>query len=989
MQSVEHPLICPTTFGRGAQLARLCQFVNHVLNGHGTTVLVTGEAGIGKTRVVGEARAEASRRLVRVLEGSAFELDRALPYGPITDLFRTFLASKPPQEALDELGPAVVPLARLLPAVAAWLPQSTEPFPASPVDEKHQTLHGLLLAFDRLIQRGPTMVVVEDVHWADEASLDLLLHLARSAAARPLLLIVTLRTEEAGPSVIDWRLTLERQRLLAELPLLPLGRSDLEAMIGCLLGGAPRSDMLETIVGLTEGNPFFVEEVVRTALTAADARVEPGAMRVPRSVHDAVQRRVNHLGESARRAIQIAAVAGRRFDFTLLQKLLGVEEHELLASLKELIAAQLVVEDADERFAFRHALTRQAVYVDLLGRERRALHAEVLAVLEQFVDSGDPVASEELSYHAYAAGAWAKATTYASLAGDRALAMHAPRAAVEHFTRAVDAAEKLALAPNRQLFRGRGRANHDLGHFELARADYEAALGSATMVGDKRLAWQLLVDLNLLWSARDYVVAGEYAEKSLAAARELNDQGCIARSLNRVGNWHMNVGRVRHALVCQQEALEQLEALEDRREMADTLNLLGMTSAFVDSEQSAAYYERAIPLQREFDDRQGLVTDLVMRTIDSGFYYGDTFAPVPLDSAQSERDVQEALGLARAIDWRAGEAFAMFELALSYGIRGFYGRAFELALSGLRVAEEIEHRQWIAACLCSLGALQVDVLAADRAQPLLERALVLAHQQASSVWASYAASRLAMAHTLARDFSEAVAVLDAERGADTPFESATQRQLWCARAELLLASGAAGEALAISEKLAATLAPGKVAPRVWILRGEALTALRSAEEPDGVFADAIETSRTFGLRSQLWRAHAGFARFLRARGRRDEAAGQIQAARTLVQELAVEITDDAERDAYLQRAFNHIPERGLASERRLTKQAFGGLTAREREVAVLIGGGSSNRAIAETLVVSERTVESYVSSILAKLGFSARTQIAVWAATRRVVPHSD
>jgi DNA-binding CsgD family transcriptional regulator/predicted negative regulator of RcsB-dependent stress response len=377
-----------------------------------------------------------------------------------------------------------------------------------------------------------------------------------------------------------------------------------------------------------------------------------------------------------------------------------------------------------------------------------------------------------------------------------------------------------------------------------------------------------------------------------------------------------------------------------------------------------------------------------MRTIDSGFYYGDTFAPAPLDPARSEHDVHEALGLARAIEWRAGEAFAMFELALSYGIRGFYRRAFELALSGLRVVEEIEHRQWIAACLCSLGALHVDVLAAERAQPLLERALALAHELGSSVWASYAAARLAMAHTLERDFSKAAAVLEGELSEDTPFETLMQRQLWCAQAELLLARGAASEALAVSEKLAATLAPGKVAPRVWILRGQALTALRSAEEVERVFTEAIEASRTFGLRSLLWRAHAGHARFLRTRGRRDEAAGQIQAARTLVQELAVEITDDAEREAYVERAFKHIPERGWASERRLTKQAFGGLTAREREVAALIGGGLSNRAIADKLVVSERTVESYVSSILAKLDFTARTQIAAWAATRRVAPHS-
>jgi hypothetical protein len=141
----------------------------------------------------------------------------------------------------------------------------------------------------------------------------------------------------------------------------------------------------------------------------------------------------------------------------------------------------------------------------------------------------------------------------------------------------------------------------------------------------------------------------------------------VLRSLDRVGNWHLNVGRVRQALEYQQEALEVLESLGDRRGVADTLNLLGMISAFVDSEQSAAYYGRAIPLMREFDDRQGLVTDLVMRALASGFFYGDTFARAKLDASQSELDAQEAVALARAIDWPAGESFARWELALSYG----------------------------------------------------------------------------------------------------------------------------------------------------------------------------------------------------------------------------------------------------------------------------------------------------------------------------------
>jgi len=174
----------------------------------------------------------------------------------------------------------------------------------------------------------------------------------------------------------------------------------------------------------------------------------------------------------------------------------------------------------------------------------------------------------------------------------------------------------------------------------------------------------------------------------------------------------------------------------------------------------------------------------------------------------------------------------------------------------------------------------------------------------------------------------------------------------------------------------------KVAPRLWILRGAALTGLRSFESAQPLLADAIHASQAADLRSQQWRARAAHARLLRLRGRRDEAEREIQLARTLVQELAAPIADATVRASFLERASKQIPHRGVASERRAEKQAFGGLTGREREVARLIGKGFSNRAIAARLVVSERTVETYASSILAKLGFSALTQIAAWAATR-------
>jgi DNA-binding CsgD family transcriptional regulator/Flp pilus assembly protein TadD len=939
----------------------------------GTTLLIAGEAGIGKSRLVAEARSYAISRGVRVIQGAAFEMDGAAPYGPISDVFRSFVRDRTPEQTLESLGSGAYAVARLLPGVAAWL--TVDP---SGGDWSHQQLlQGLLLAFEELLQRGPTMLVVEDIHWADEASLELVLHLARSAPARALLLVLTLRSEDASASAIDLRSTLDRHRLMTEVVLAPLDDEAVAAMLSCLLGDAPSARIAATILDLAEGNPFFVEEVARSTLAAGGQRLEDGGVGLPRSVHDAVQRRVHRMGDSARQVLEIAAVAGRRFDFELLQALAGINEHELLRVVKELVAAQLVVEESDDRFAFRHALTRHAVYSDLLGRERRGLHADVLAALEQ----ADRPVAEELSYHAYAAGTWSKAVRYGAQAGQHALSLHAPRAALEQFGRSLEATQKLGEPPAPEVLRGRGQAHDSLGEFELARMDYVAALAATTGSGDLRMAWQILIDLNVLWSARDYAMAGQYAERSLAVARELNDGSCIARSLDRVGNWHMNTGRVREALAHQQEALTVLESMRDRRGVADTLNLLGMTSAFVDSEQSADYYARAIPLAREFDNRQDLVTGLIMRVLASGFYYGDTFAPAILDSIQCELDAQEALRIAQAIDWPSGESFARWELALWYGLHGQHARAFELASAGLRIAEEIDHRQWIAASLCSLGVLYVDVLLPERARPLLERGLALARELGSLVWASYATARLAQAFTLERDFAKAAAVLEDELRADTPMETATERQLWCARLDLLLARGAAHEALDIAERLSLSLGPGKVAPRLWIARGAALSGLRSFQVAEGLFVEAIQASQAAQLRSPEWRAHAAYGRLLRVRGRRDEAEREVQLARALVSDLAAPLTEEIVRRSFLERAFKQIPHTGVASERRAAKKAFGGLTGREREVAALIGRGLSNRAMADRLVVSERTVETYVSSILTKLGFTARTQIAAWAAT--------
>jgi predicted ATPase len=187
-----------------------------------------------------------------------------------------------------------------------------------------------------------------------------------------------------------------------------------------------QGDLLDALYALTEGNPFLVEELLKSLIEAGDIvyehgywqRKEAGEWHIPRSVQDAVDLRTAQLSEGARQVLSLAAVAGRHFDFALLQALTKHDEAQLLRLLKELIAAQLLVEESAERFAFRHALTRQAVTAQLLGRERKALRRTIAETLEHLYASSIEAHSADLAYHFFEAGAWEQALLYGQRAGE-------------------------------------------------------------------------------------------------------------------------------------------------------------------------------------------------------------------------------------------------------------------------------------------------------------------------------------------------------------------------------------------------------------------------------------------------------------------------------------------------------------------------------------------------------------------------------------------
>jgi DNA-binding CsgD family transcriptional regulator len=1004
------PVVCPVLIGREADLAALLSLTDRAKNGEGQVALLSGEAGVGKSRLVSEIKVYAAAQGFLPLQGNCFPTDLSYPYAPLLDLLRTLFAHRAPAEIADELGPYGRELFPLLPDIIHLPPEPAFLPSSDPEQEKRRLSAVLAQFFINQAAKQPLLLIVEDLHWCDDTSLEFLHYLVRRCVAQPILILLTYRNDEVRPSLRHALAQLDRERIVQEFPITHLTRSDVAAMLRAIFDlrrssfderHLAQGKLLDPIYTLTEGNPFFIEEILKALLTAGKIFYAGGAwdrsplneLHIPRSIQDAVQQRSDHLSESAREILLLAAVAGRRFDFALLQKLTQHDERQLLLLMKELIAAQFVVEESEEQFAFRHALTRQAIYTELLVRERKVLHRIIAETMEQLYNVTLDAHLADIAYHFYEAGTWERALEYAQRAGEKALELYAPYAAIEHFTRALRATRHLGRAVPSRLYQARGRAYEALGEFEQARSDFEQVLDTAHRADDGVVEWQSVIDLGFLWSGRDYEQARTFFLRAVELAKLLADPKMHAHSLNRMGNWHLNVEQPLEALRYHREALAIFQELQDQHGIAETLDLLGMVSYLGgDLVQGTAYYQQAIELFRQLDDRQGLTSGLATLTLRSPTYQTDSMVAATSSLAEVIPDAELALKIASEIGQRSAEVYALFQLALCLGSQGDYARALASAQESLEIAEEIEHRQWITASRCVLGALYCDVLALPTAQEHFEQALALARETGSLVWIRIATGYLASTYILLNDLTRAETVLNAALDPHMPAQTMAQRLMWCASVELAVAQGNPNSALEITDQLiasAANISTGRNMLRVSKLRGEVLTALNRVEEAKAALEAAQEVATAQGARPKTWRIAVDLGKLFQGQARHDEAERAFSAARILIEELAVNIPGELLRDNFLRQATAMLPRTRPLSQGHGMKQAFGGLTEREREVAALIAQGKSNQAIADGLVVTKRTVETHISNILFKLGCASRTQIAVWAVETGLLEKSE
>ncbi|HEY6411872.1 MAG TPA: tetratricopeptide repeat protein, partial [Ktedonobacteraceae bacterium] len=573
-------------------------------------------------------------------------------------------------------------------------------------------------------------------------------------------------------------------------------------------------------------------------------------------------------------------------------------------------------------------LTQQTIAASLLLRERQGLHRSLAETLERL--STSPLLREryleDLASHYYEAGLWEQALAYVQEVAEKALTLYAQQAAIDHFTRAVEAAHHLSQTPPPHLYLARGQAYETLGNFERARGDYERALDAARIVQDRLVDWQCMLALGFLWTGHDYQRAEVWFRQALALAEELADPTLRARSLNRLGNWLLNTGRIQEALEVHQEALRLFEMRADRQGMAETLEMLGGASFFTGDPARAVkdFFGRAIELFRSLGDRQRLSSTLAVRAWDAAPETIETTYSALLTREECVQDTEEALLLARQTNSPSGQAFV--EIATTYVLSSFgaFSPAFAHVHEALRIATSIEHQEWISATNGALGHLYLLLLEPDRAVACLEAGVAGAQALGSAIWNRQLTPSLALAYLLRREFPRAEAVLKTIMPREQQPSDFFERQAARVWGELALAQGEAARALHIAEQLLVS-APGDAQqpiPHLLALKGEALLALKRLEEAAETLENAKLGAEQRQAPSILWRIQRSLGQVYHLLNREEQAQREWSEARDIIAKLAATIDETALREHFLHTALSSLPRGKPLSQEALTSSRY-------------------------------------------------------------------
>ncbi len=675
--------------GRAHELGEARLLWERALAGDGQSLLISGEPGIGKSRLAREIITLAEVSGGSALVGECYP-EGGAPYAPFAQIFRQALAAHTPTMP----PPAAFILADLISITPDLqvIYSDIAPNPRlDPQAEQQRLFENILAFFATLSGQKPSLILLEDVHWADQASLALLRHLARRLRSRRVLIIATYREVELDESrpLRETLFTLNRERLASRIKLTRLDRTATGEMLTALLGEAPTEAFLAGIYHETEGNPFFIEEVCKALVESGKLHFANGhwnlpradELQLPQSVRVTIQERLAKLPSEQQELLRQAAIIGREFDFETLATASGLDEDRLIDALEGAEHAQLIEEISSAKggaFRFVHALIPLTLVEGLSGLRRRKLHKQAAEVIEKL----RPDDLEALAYQYTQAEVPEKALEYLKKAGDRACSCYANEDAIHYYTNALEFSEMSDLE-RFGLLAARAKVYHLVGKRGPEINDIKEMQSLAEVLNDDRLRFQALIALIDFYAATNFTLTRQPGQEALEMAEQMNDPGCQGQALYRLANEAWRDGDYHYSIDYLQQALEKFQLAGQPGESIPCLHLLSLN--YINMGEHApgqAAAERAVELSRQLNDRRQEAISL--RRLGIAMNAQDR-------KGNALALYQQALALHREVGDRVEQCNALNAIAVLLITQDRAEEARPYFLEGLQIADEIDN----------------------------------------------------------------------------------------------------------------------------------------------------------------------------------------------------------------------------------------------------------------------------------------------------------
>ncbi len=969
--------------GRQREMGELQAALQEALSGKGRLVMLVGEPGIGKTRIAQELAATAAELGAQVLWGRCYEEAGAPPFWPWLQPLRAYVQQRDAGQLRSEMGPGAADIAEIVSDVKERLPDLKPPPQLEPEQARFRLFESITSFLKKAAQSQPLMLVLDDLHWADKPSLLLLQFVARDLGNARVLLLGTYRDVEVSRQhpLSETLAHLSRESVYRRVPLHGLSREDTQPFIQAATGIRPPPKLVETIYQHTDGNPFFMAEVVRLLSDQGGLMGEeaggPLGIQVPEGVRDAIGQRLNRLSKECNQVLTTAAIIGCEFSLGQLARLSkDLSEDRLLQVLEEGSVAGMIQElpGSSEMYQFAHALIQETLASELSAARRVRLHARIAQALEELYGPQAEAHAAELGHHFVQAESVLgpeKVVKYCLLAGERALASYAWEEGLAHFQR--------GLVAKGVSFSGT----------EPAGDGEEAALlfglGRARAGSADRQRLQEAVDA--MSRAFDYYEAAGDVAQAVAIAEYPLPTPPVGRT---------GVARfIPRAL-----KLVPPDSLQAGRLLSSYGADLGRVEN--DYEGAQVAFGRALGIARQERDLA-----LEVRTL-AAYANVDLFH---LHLPEALEKARKAIALARYPDDQRAAWQAFWNSGLVLWHMGESGAAQQHSSAALELAEKLQDRYRLTFAFWLNATLYRHSGDWRSARDCSDRGLAVAPQDYMLV-----SDRVLLEYEVG-DFDRGVAYLEQLLKTIPPVAGRPGGQYTFPAQVIALVARITGvlDRLEVAEKAAQTVSSSPFANSWYVNSAKSslglLAVLRHDVAGAGEQYEALESRRGFMLHATSSDHLLGL--LAQTMGNLDQAAPHFEDALAFCRkagyrpELAWSLCDHADlllqrnKPGDRQKAMSLLDEslaistelgmkplmlRVMARQQRMEPKLPAvpalpdGLTQRELEVLRLIALGRSNRQIAEELVISLNTVGHHVSNILSKTGTTNRAGVATYAA---------